>query len=794
MKRLLCLLFFLYLADAAGQAINKQGHPGKLPNSVTVNWAQRIKQGFSMWVWLSNQMTMGGQAWDVDEASTPNGMGLEYPAGSGMEHLYGAGPWLGGIVNGRPLVSEGYNGDDARKELRPEYHHLPREHFWRTAVGSTAYDPLGYDGYYYNNHILVNRRGCDDDGDGKVDEDDLDGFDNDGDWNLATDDVGADGLPDSLEASCNGLAYDPVSNPDPAGDDYNPAQLDKCHPLPDGSLPLKSNKDLYTEGNGIPDHGEPHVDEDYGAISDNDLYCSATDTGTYQPITSQVPMGIKVVQKSYAWKSPLGEALLPFDYYFIDVGRNVIKQVYIGFFADMDVGPTDVGGFYLHNYAAYNDTLRMAYIHNPVDRGSTPLGLMLLRTPRPLNEIKHIFQWFDFTTRIGPGTIDSLIYDWMSGREFQGQEIWPNQPLDKLSDTRFLYSFGPFADLNPGDTLRISIALVSGFAVSTVPNSMIDNAQKVLAFEQRGYTPPVAPPSPGLTAEEGNGKIVLRWGHRAGMPDPRDVWDDSNKLAESEPDTSWRRYSPPCGIGSGGCGNHTCVIKNGKPYLPGGRVFAGYRLYRYECQFPGTPDDRSFGLVREFRLQDMNGSMPLGLDTMYVDSPIVPDHIYWYAVTSFSIGDIAVLPIPMPTGVVRYDTLYIPGMESGIAENRIRVDLPFSASDKSGQVLVVPNPYRGDRRYTTENGGWEGPERVWTPDKEMIKFIHLPRKCTIRIFTLAGDIIATIQYQAPPSTPNAGEAPWNLKAGNGEVVASGLYIFTVESDLGVQRGKFVIIK
>ena len=45
----------------------------------------------------------------------------------------------------------------------------------------------------------VSRRGIDDDGDGKVDEDELDGLDNDGDWNPLTDDVGSDGIPDSLE-------------------------------------------------------------------------------------------------------------------------------------------------------------------------------------------------------------------------------------------------------------------------------------------------------------------------------------------------------------------------------------------------------------------------------------------------------------------------------------------------------------------------------------------------------------------------------------------------------------------
>ncbi len=790
MKRLLCITFFLFLTDASGQTIDKKGHPGNVPTSVTVNWARRIIQGFSMRVWLSNQMVMGGQAWDVDEASTPDGFGLEYPAGSGIEHLYAAAPWIGGIVNGRRLVSEGYNGDDANKEILPDYYHLPREHFWRTSVGRTAYDDLGYSGYYYNNNIIVNRRGCDDDGDGKVDEDDLDGLDNDGDWNPQTDDVGSDGLPDSIEASCDGRAYDPISNPDPAQDNYSPADSDRCHVRPDGSLPLKADKDLYTEKNGIPDHGEPHVDEDYGAISDNDLYCSAVDTGTYHRLARHIPLGIKVVQKSYAWRSPVGEALLPFDYSFINVGQNVIKDVYVGFFADMDVGPRTVSGFYTHNYAAYNDTLRMPYIHNPIDRGSTPLGLILLGTPRPLSQLKYIFQWFDFTTRIGPGTNDSVIYGWMSGAGLTWPQILPDQPTDQLSDTRFLFSFGPFATLNPGDTLRISIALVSGSAVSTAPNSMIDNAQKVLASEQRGYTPPVIPPSPGLTAEQGNGKIILHWGSRPGAIDPRDVWDDSNKLAESLPDTTWRRIDPPCGEAVGRCPVHLCV--NGR--LPGGRVFGGYRLYRYESQFPSTPDDRSFGLIREYTLPDIRGRIPLGLDTMYVDSMLVPGHTYWYAVTSFSIGDIAVLEIPMPMGEVRHDTLYIPGMESSISENRIRVDLQFSASDKSGQVLVVPNPYRGDRQYTTENGGWEGLARDWTRDKELLKFIHLPRKCTIRIFTLAGDIVATIPYEVTANNPNAGEASWNLKAGNAEDVASGLYIFTVESDFGVQRGKFVVVR
>src|SRR5207244_1698809 len=110
----------------------------------------------------------------------------------------------------------------------------------------------------------------------------LDGYDNDGDWNPMTDDVGADGIPDSLEVGCRG-PYDPIKNPDPAYDDYQPnnslpVKFDSCHRDPStGSYPRMNDKDKYTERNGIPDHGEPHVDEDYGAVSESDIYISYKD-------------------------------------------------------------------------------------------------------------------------------------------------------------------------------------------------------------------------------------------------------------------------------------------------------------------------------------------------------------------------------------------------------------------------------------------------------------------------------------------------------------------------------------
>ncbi len=75
-------------------------------------------------------------------------------------------------------------------------------------------------------------------------------------------------------------------------------------------------------------------------------------------------------------------------------------------------------------------------------------------------------------------------------------------------------------------------------------------------------------------------------------------------------------------------------------------------------------------------------------------------------------------------------------------------------------------------------------------NERLIKFIHLPAHCTIRIFTLTGDMIATLYHDDPVR----GEMDWNLISESNRAIASGVYIFTVDSDLGSQTGKFVVIR
>jgi hypothetical protein len=79
-------------------------------------------------------------------------------------------------------------------------------------------------------------------------------------------------------------------------------------------------------------------------------------------------------------------------------------------------------------------------------------------------------------------------------------------------------------------------------------------------------------------------------------------------------------------------------------------------------------------------------------------------------------------------------------------------------------ILVVPNPYRASE--------------VWDqPGVHEVHFINLPQKATIKIFTVAGDLVAELEHNDPVRDFE----PWNLKNGKGNDVASGIYIYRIES-------------
>jgi hypothetical protein len=80
---------------------------------------------------------------------------------------------------------------------------------------------------------------------------------------------------------------------------------------------------------------------------------------------------------------------------------------------------------------------------------------------------------------------------------------------------------------------------------------------------------------------------------------------------------------------------------------------------------------------------------------------------------------------------------------------------------------------------------------IWMEQDRRVQFINLPSPSTIKIYTLAGDVIRELKH----NDPNRGFIDWNLTSSVGQTIASGIYMFSVQDKNGsLQIGKFVIIK
>lgn len=444
-------ILFLSCAEVFAQKTSKSDG---LSESHSITWAKRELQGFSLKMWFSNQMVWGIEAWDSDlppDNCGSYGIGASYPTGSCNEHLYGAGPVIAAIVDGVRMVTPGYDPTSGTKYILPELKDSLRNRIWKSARDSSSHP---------------NRPIYDDDADGAIDEDELDGRDNDGDWNPSVDDLGSDGLPDSLETGCRG-GYDPVRNPDPSFDNFDLVRFDSCN----ATFPRKSNRDRYTQNNRLQDHGEPHVDEDFAAYSDNDLIASATDTFRSPVYPSHRPMGVAVTQRSYAWKTSNADAIIVAEYAFTNVGRKQWRNTFVGFLVDPDIGPIDVASYYVHNYVAFDTSTQTAYAYNPVHRGSTPLGLTLLGASRPMSSPGIVFQWENSFPGPPLGD-DSIGYQWLTCSGFEQECIKPDQRIP--GDTRFSFTIGNVGEVNPGDQVRATFAWVTGPTIK----EMLGNARK----------------------------------------------------------------------------------------------------------------------------------------------------------------------------------------------------------------------------------------------------------------------------------------------------------------------------
>ncbi|MFQ5510937.1 MAG: hypothetical protein ACE5EO_03725 [Candidatus Krumholzibacteriia bacterium] len=111
-------------------------------------------------------------------------------------------------------------------------------------------------------------------------------------------------------------------------------------------------------------------------------------------------------------------------------------------------------------------------------------------------------------------------------------------------------------------------------------------------------------------------------------------------------------------------------------------------------------------------------------------------------------------------------------------------------SYEEGNIYVVPNP------ATSESmAAWTLSPNNDDPTGIKVEFRNLPRSPgRIRIYTLSGDLVQEIGFDG---SGGVGTMKWDLVSRNGQDVASGVYLYSVESaDSNYDRfiGKFVVIR
>jgi len=329
----------------------------------------------------------------------------QWPAGSGNEYLYAAGLWVGGVLLGERLVSTGQFESEIRAQENPE------DTIYE-AIGSTLVRPAG-------NDIASGRRFPD------VDPNDDEDYDD-------------DGRPRIDEEVLNG--YD--------------------------------------------DDDDGMVDEDFGQIGNQmmvtTLYDNTRLAAEFFP--DHAPLNLRIVQETVQWENDQVDDFVGFQYTLTNVGVTDINAVYIGFFADSDIGPRGMGDTASDDMAGSFSGAQRAS-----DGSWVPVEVGFMYDAAENNRLDGYFgiaflgHDTDPAGIYAPKTVGLRTFQRFSGQapfeqggdpnnDTERYELLSADPADrdgdvqpgKQDDFRFLISAGPFEVLEPDRNLQFQVGIVMG--------------------------------------------------------------------------------------------------------------------------------------------------------------------------------------------------------------------------------------------------------------------------------------------------------------------------------------------
>jgi hypothetical protein len=494
------------------------------------------------------------------------------------------------------------------------------------------------------------------------------------------------------------------------------------------------------------------------------------------------PMGLEVRHETYQWNFAEFENIL-FMHLTVTNRGPLLRNVWVGIYTEFASGckkcyvnwppsasdPGGMGSWYDKKWIAFDEALGLMREHycagfnatGPPEDGCNLyiapywVGVKYLGT-RGLAE--------DTTTR----KLSFSAWSWTPGSSFRDEDVERYalmstgliQPIagdtlmPRTGDPVMLISAGPFPLIYRDSTFTVDFAFVGGPSGGGLgPRGIQLNADFAQFAYDHAYVLPIPPPSPRF-------EVVAR-------EQALDFyWDNESEKAYDV--TS----QPP-------------------------NDFEGYRLYI-------GPDPDSMAMVAQFDAATDTASFNTGFGAVTIAPTLVDSMLanykftvnglrdgfkYYCAVTAFDLGNSQITPL-----------------ESGKSQN-MRVAVPGArpGARADSKPTVFPNPYRVEARW--DQGKNVRDHYLW--------FANLPERCTIRIYTLAGDLLLERVFDGAsyhgegtrgvydPATsfgkPTLSGAMfgWDLITRQGQAIATGLYLYSVEDHTrGNKRtvGKFLVVK
>ncbi len=578
------------------------------------------------------------------------------------------------------------------------------------------------------------------------------------------------------------------------------------------------------------------------AVSHQDFVATFSDSnlvvpGTNTPINSHTqPLKLGVSMETYNWNYSFSDFFVILNFDVTNTSSSTIDSVYFGLWTNTVVRNTNVtpagsGGaaFYNKGGNGYLDTLTMAYCYDHSgDLGFTEsyVGQKFLGAEdkdgfkHPLVDPSfkvHYNAWeFNNTTnpvfflpnseqaryaKLTSGLNHNPCWDQNSTQNGNcGSKSFKDQ-LNEAGNRADLISVGPFRSLAPGETINVSYAFVLAKKLEDgLPNSENTKTQQTIFranadWAQVAYNGEDKNFNGQLDADEdanGDGEIT-----RFILPAPPNIPKTKIVSSQNTIDIYWSDNA-----------------ESSIDPITLEQDFEGYRVFMTQLGFDVTKVPSLATDLKKIGDWDIKGNNLFnenGFESIRLAEPVRFDGdetLYKYKFTINNIQNgwqYAISVSAYDRGNVNSN---LESLESSLLSNNYRVfaGKPINENLTTNEPFVYPNPY-----YS--GAAWEGQSNFQEQSRKLY-FANLPEDCTIQIFTVAGDFIDIIDhnqeynggdsrwYQTFGSENpdknvfSGGEHAWDLLSNQSQIIARGLYIFTVKDNKtgDTYKGKFAILK